>query len=978
MRIFSLTLLMVLLTSINLSAQKRPSFVVQSDPVQVVPALSTMKSIPAPDPNKGEVNPKRRAGQNIIVPGKGLPKGNDPLLQTPGRSLSHPVRTPSLTFQATHNGASPSDPTGAAGPNHYVAAWNIGFKIFDKSGNPLTNAASLNTLFPGHSSDGDPIVLYDQFADRFLITNFDVSHTPNKLLVAVSQTSDPVNGGWYIYAFDVPGTSTTNFVDYPKFSIWSDGYYITSNKDASSAATSDVVYVMERDKMINGDQTAQMIGFPLPSIHTHGFYSPSGFNVNGNQMPPAGNAPIVYMQDDSWSGVNTDHLKIWNINVNWNNPNSSTISQPQQLPTTAFNSVFNNGSFSNLPQPNGTNIDALQATVMFMTNYRRFANHNSVVLNFVVNTDNTGKAGIRWFELRQDNDGDPWYIYQEGTYIDPSNHHTFAGSINMDKRGNIGLGYTITDTNQVPELHYTGRMATDPLNQMTITPDVVINGVTSSSAVRYGDYAQLTVDPTDDETFWFTSEYFTYQGRTVQVAAFKYASDLDYDAGISNITSPVSGSLSNSEQVSVEITNYGLQSISNFPVQYQIDGGSVVTENYTGTIAPGATVSFNFATTADLSTVGHTYTITASTALSTDMDNTNDSATVQVTYLEDNDVGVTDILTPQSGNGLGNSEQIQIEITNFGAADQSNVPVSYTLDGQTVNEVAPGPFTANSTGTYTFTQTGDFSAIGDHVISAQTNLAGDVDNSNDSYSTTITHNICQPSGDCSYGDAISNVQLNTINNNSSCSSGGYSDYTNISTDLVAGNSYSMTVSVEYSQEHLTAWIDFNGNNSFENNEIIIDDFVFGPNDDNVSNTYTNTFSISIPTTAVVGEHLMRLRTNWRAAVPGPCTDVTYGETEDYKVNIQPVGGVDVFAGNEILLQTLENNHFLVTLNSPDYHKDVTLTVYTVGGKQIVYHNLKNQNGKYTYDLNMQYVAKGVYLLRIGNDEAGKIKRIIVK
>ena len=978
MRIFSLTLLLVLLTSINLTAQNKPGFVVQSAPVKYVPALSSMKSIPAPDTDKGEVNPKRHAGQNIIVPGKGFPKGNDPLLQAPGRSLSHPVRTPSLTFEVTHNGAAPSDPTGAAGPNHYVAAYNIGFRIFDKNGNPLTNAASLNTLFPGHSSDGDPIVLYDQFADRFLITNFDVSHTPNKLLVAVSQTSDPVNGGWYIYAFDVPGTSTSNFVDYPKFSIWSDGYYITTNKDASTAATSEVVYVMERDKMINGDQTAQMIGFSLPGIRTHGFYSPSGFNVNGNQMPPAGNAPIIYMQDDSWSGVNTDHLKIWNINVNWNSPNSSTISQPQQLPTTAFNSVFNNGSFSNLPQPNGTDIDALQATVMFMTNYRRFSNYNSVVLNFVVNTDNMGKAGIRWFELRQDNDGDPWYIYQEGTFIDPSNHHTFAGSINMDRLGNIGLGYTITDSNQVPELHYTGRLATDPLNQMTITPDVVINGVTSSNVSRYGDYAQLTVDPIDDKTFWFISEYFTYQGRTDQVAVFKIASDFDYDAGITDITSPVSGILTNSEQVTVEITNFGLQSISNFPVQYQIDGGSVVTENYNGTIASGATASFTFTTTADLSTVGHTYNITVSTALSGDQDNVNDSATVQVTHLEANDVGVTDILAPQSSTSLGSNEHIQIEITNFGGVAQTNIPVSYILNGQTVNEVAPGPFAANSTGAYTFTQTGDFSTAGDYNISAQTNLTGDVDNSNDSFSTTITHNPCQPSSNCSLGDAVTNVQLNTINNSSTCNGSGYSDFTNISTDLVAGNTYSMTVSVGYSQEHLTAWIDFNGNYSFENSEKIIDDYVFAPNVDNTADTYTNTFQVSVPTSAYNGEHLMRLRTNWRTAVPNPCANVNYGETEDYKVNITGGNGIDVFEGNQITLQTLENNHFLVTLNSPTYRKDVTLTVYTVGGKQIVYHNLKNRNGKYTYDLNMQYVAKGVYLLRIGNDEAGKIKRIIVK
>ena len=975
MRISLLTLLLVIFTGINLTAQKKPDFVIQSDPVKIVPSLSSRKTLPKPEVKKGEINPKRRSGQNIIVPGKGFPKGPDPLLQTPGRSLSHPVRTPILTFEATHSGYAPSDPTGAAGPNHYVMAYNIGFKIFDKNGNVLAPETNLSALFPGYHSDGDPIVLYDQFADKFLITNFDVTSNPNKLLIAVSQGPDPVNDGWYMYAFDIPG----GMPDYPKFSIWSDGYYVTTNMNSNSASTSNVVFALERDKMINGDQTAQMIGFSLPSIRTNGFYSPAGFNVMGNQMPPAGNAPIIYMQDDSWYGINQDHLKIWNVNVNWTTPNASTISNPQVLPTTAFNSVFNNGSFQNLPQPNGIDIDALQATIMFMTNYRRFSDHNSVVLNFVVNTNNQGKAGIRWFELRQDNDGDPWYIYQEGTFIDPSNHNTFAGSINMDRLGNIGLGYTIVDTNQVPELHYTGRMASDPLNQMTITPDIVTPGLTSDPTSRYGDYAQLTVDPSDDKTFWFISEYFTYQGRADQVAVFKFASDFDYDIGISNITAPVSGTLTNSEQITVEITNYGLQSVSNFQVQYQIDNGSVVTENYTGTIASGATATFTFATTADMSNVGHTYTITASTALSNDQDNTNDSATVQVSNLVPNDVGVTAILSPQSGTGLGSNEEVRIEITNFGGAAQSNIPVSYTLDGQTVNETAPGPIGPNSTGTYTFTQRGDFSAMGDHVISARTNLSGDADPSNDEFNAIITHSICQPTSDCSYGDEISHVQFGTINNTSICSSGGYSDFTNLSTNLTAGNTYDMTITVKYSQEHFSAWIDFNGNNVFESSEKVVNDYEFGAGGSGAG-TYTHTFQIDIPSGAVNGEHLMRLRTRWQHAVPDPCTNVSYGETEDYKVNITggSGGAVDVFENNQITLQTLENNHFLITLDSPNYRKDVTLTVYTVGGKQIVYHNLKNQNGKYTYDLNMQYVAKGVYLLRIGNDEGGRIKRIIVK
>ncbi len=965
------TFLMFLFFTFQLNAQQKPIVITASSKMQYVPALSSRKHLPKPV-IKGEVNPKRRSGQNIIVPGKGLPKGTDPLLQTGRHGLRHLAQIPILTFEATHNGATPSDPTGAAGPNHYVMAYNTAFKIFDKNGNILINDTNLSALFPGHASDGDPIVLYDKFADRFIITNFDVSATPNKLLVAVSESSDPVNDGWYIYPFEIPGTSSSNFIDYPKFSIWSDGYYITANKDADTAGNSEVVYAMERDKMLVGDSNAQLIGFSLPGISTNGFYSPSGFNINGNQMPPAGNAPIVYMQDDSWSNVNQDHLKIWNINVDWTTPANSAISNPQQLPTTAFNSVFDNGSFSNLPQPNGTKIDALQATVMFMTNYRRFSNYNSVVLNFVVNTDNQGKAGIRWFELRQNHDGDPWAIYQEGTFIDPTNHNTFAGSINMDVFGDIALGYTIVDSDQVPELHFTGRLVSDPLNQMTITPQTIVPGVNSDPSSRYGDYAQLTVDPSDDKTFWFISEYFTNQGRADQVASFKFASDFNYDAGISDITAPVSGVLNSHESITVEVKNYGLQSISNFPVSYQIDGGAIVTENFTGSIAAGTSATFNFATTADLSIVGHTYNITATTGLNNDQDNTNDAATVLVTNLYPNDMGITDILSPQSGTGLTGNEPIQVEITNFGGASQSNVPVSYTLDGHTVNETAPGPFASGTTATYTFAQSGDFSSMGDHNLTVSTHLDNDADTSNDAKSVVVNHNICQPTSDCSLGDEISNFKLGTIDNTSSCNATGYSDFTNLSTDLYLGKTYDMTVTVSYSEEHFTAWIDFNDDFSFDASEMIVNDFVFGPNATGAG-TYTHIFSIDIPKNASQGEHLMRLRTNWDTVVPDACTDVDYGETEDYKVNLN-----GILNENKIIIKTLSSNHFEVTLNTFDFTDDLTLQVYTVGGKQIVYYNLKNQNGKYTYDLDLSYVAKGVYLLKIGNQQIGKIKKIIVK
>ncbi|RLD49992.1 MAG: hypothetical protein DRJ05_20220, partial [Bacteroidetes bacterium] len=267
-----------------------------------------------------------------------------------------------------------------------------------------------------------------------------------------------------------------------------------------------------------------MIGFPLTGIVTSGFYSPLSFNANGPTLPPAGNSPIVYMQDDSWGGVSTDHLKIWNINVNWTSPGSSIISSPQVINTAPFDGLFDGGSFSNIPQPSGGDVDCLQATIMYMAQYRRFGGYNSTVLNFVVDLDgNDDYSGIRWYELRQVNDGDPWTIYQEGTYVQPDGHSAFSGTMCMDASGNIALAYTTVSTSLFPSLRYTGRFASDPLGTMTMAEEVIGNGTQIDPSTRYGDYSQMTIDPTDDATFWSIGEFFNGGSRKNQVGVFQFA-----------------------------------------------------------------------------------------------------------------------------------------------------------------------------------------------------------------------------------------------------------------------------------------------------------------------------------------------------------------------------------------------------------------------------------------------------------------------
>ncbi|WP_246223971.1 T9SS-dependent choice-of-anchor J family protein [Fulvivirga kasyanovii] len=514
-----------LLISYGAFAQQtyQATYFTTSEYVREIPALSAMDNIIAAQGFEHVAPPKRR-GTNIFVPGKGLPKGEDPLIakqRSVQRSAEETLlAAPIVSFDA-HVGSVLNDPTGAIGPNHYVYAFNSGFGILDRSGNVLAPEASLGTLFPGETL-GDPVVVYDNFADRFIIMEF--SNSPNGILIAVCQGPDPVNDGWYTYRFN-----TGTFPDYEKLSIWSDGYYITANKDQNSASTSQVIFALERDNMLTG-ASAQMIGFPLPGITTSGFYSPGGFNATGSTLPPVGvGHSVVYMQDDSWSGVSQDHLKIWTTDVDWSSPSNSTISSPQILNTSAFDGVFDGGSFQNLDEPgSGPDLDALQATMMYMTNYRRFGTHNSVVMNFVVDVSgNDSRAGIRWYELRQTNDGDPWTIYQEGTYLQPDGHSAYCGSIAMDSQGNIGMGYTIVSSTVYTSLRYTGRLATDPLGTMPQGEQVVVNGDSEENRGdgRYGDYAQITVDPLDDLTFWHIGEYFKGNNvRRSHVVAFKLGS----------------------------------------------------------------------------------------------------------------------------------------------------------------------------------------------------------------------------------------------------------------------------------------------------------------------------------------------------------------------------------------------------------------------------------------------------------------------
>ncbi len=936
--------------------------------------------------NPEEINPKRRRA-NQVVPGKGFPKDGDPLIKkrdhkNKSDSKSY-ILEPINVFEANVSNFTPSDPTGAAGPNHYVAAWNVGFAIFDKNGNALTEAASLGTLFEGNEA-GDPIVLYDAPADRFIITQFeneDESDADNDfdngLNIAICQGSDPVNDGWYVYT---AGFETGAFPDYPKYSVWHDGYYITSNIAISGGdATGDAVFVMEREKMLQGLSDAGFLGFPLPTLQRTGFYSPQFFNISTANAPTTGGATVLYFQDDGWSGVDDDHLKLWTVDVDWDTPENSSISQPEILTVSDFDGVFDGGSFSNLPQPAGAEIDAMQGTVMNQAQFRKFDDHNSAIFNFVVNVAPLGEeqAGIRWYELRQTGDGQPWTIYQEGTYVSPTGNNAFGASMAMDGAGSIAMGYTTVSADLPVTLNFTGRYTNDPLGEMSVPEAFLASSTGVSTSERYADYTHLTIDPADDETFWFISEYFNPQ-RTDIVSVFKLAPDNANDVQVIAIDSPQDGALSATESISITIRNAGSTTQTSIPVSYTVDGVTVE-ETYTGSLAFNETASYTFTQTADLSTIGADYTIEASTNLENDEDTSNDTMSITVKNLWQNDVGVASIDTPESNSGLGAAIAISVTVTNYGQDAQSNFPVYYQLnDGEQVTETFDRSIAAQTSETFTFSTTEDFSAIGTYEITAGTALETDSDTSNDIASVTVTNDYCQPVSNCSgFGDGVTLFTLEGTLVTPPCSSTGYSANLETTFNLnVQKDSHMGTLQMGYQNSGYVIFIDFNNNGGFETSELVSSGTVETADTDAV-------FTIDLPEGVELGTYRMRIRgkdNNEEGDLNDPCGELAYGRTNDYSVRIFNSLSVEenIFPESELVILEPEQNHFQISLSTEETTEKMAVSVYSILGQKLAENWIENEYGSYVYDLDMSYAASGVYIVRIGNRTGGQSKKIIVK
>jgi hypothetical protein len=414
-------------------------------------------------------------------------------------------------------GGLPRDTDGPLVTTQYVQMVNLAMAVFSKKGALLLGPVPANQVWQGFGGDcqshddGDPIVLFDHLANRWIVTQFAIdggsAGTSSAECIAVSKTAD-ATGRWNRYVFDYTKYGSIN--DYPKLGIMPNAYYMTYNFPGA------LVCAMSRAPMLAGKRATQQC-----ALAPNGLASLMPADLDGRILPPKGE-PEYLLEKDATA------LNLYTFSVDWAHPNRSRLTGPTALPVASYNDaclVHAAGEIPNaygcIPQPgSGPSgyVSALESTgdrLMFRLAYRRFADgHESMVVNHAASGGFPlgAVSGVRWYELSRRTGS--WAIArqakQQSTYA-PNMDSRWEASIAMDHVGDMAMGYSVSGPATFPSIALTGRLATDAPGQMR-AETVVVAGMGSQVIPRWGDYSAMTVDPTDDCTFWFTSEYLKLPG----------------------------------------------------------------------------------------------------------------------------------------------------------------------------------------------------------------------------------------------------------------------------------------------------------------------------------------------------------------------------------------------------------------------------------------------------------------------------------
>ena len=505
----------------------------------ISPALRDMRPRPPGPPQPQEIK-ELRPDRGAPSPDMGF--SGDGAIQQTASNLAIPA--PLANFEGLSNQdnfnvfgfrVNPPDPNGDVGPNHYVEMVNLVFAVYSKTGTRLLGPIDTGTLWSGFAVEdctdpsGDPIVIYDQLEDRWLLTQFTTRDPIFYNCVAISQTGDPT-GAYFRYAF----SAGEFFPDYPKYGVWTDSYLLTSRDFGPTVEYGISVYALEKNKMLAGNPNARAVQFFLDSEVVPISQIGDGLlpaDIDGTRRPGGGAAaPIVGTQDDEGPyGAPFDALNVYDLLVQWKSSPTASLNLVAQIPVAEFDSAFPCRPTSRdcLPQPGVSNpnqkIDILsyRQRPTFRLAYRNFGTYEALVTNQSVEAL-PGIAGVRWYEIRRS--GGAYSLYQQGTFAPNDGVHRWMGSVAQDKNGNIAAGYSVVNgTNVFPGIRYTGRLSGDPLGQMTLGEGVIINGsgVQTTTNSRWGDYTAMTVDPLDDCTFWYVNEYYTAAGQASSPAGWQ-------------------------------------------------------------------------------------------------------------------------------------------------------------------------------------------------------------------------------------------------------------------------------------------------------------------------------------------------------------------------------------------------------------------------------------------------------------------------
>ena len=484
---------------------------------------------------KHDVSPPLRDIKPVVMPPRHEHEANinphvntghtdqpDPVVQSSLSAVAMPspiLNFNGIPFPGVACNCAPPDTNGEVGLTQYVQIVNEGYQVFNKStGASVLGPVGITTIWGGfggvcqNAGDGDPVVLYDQIANRWVVTQFAGSSVPTDECIAVSTTSD-ATGSYNRYGFHLG----TNFFDYPHLGVWPDAYYMAMDvyDPTGTIRLGPQPFAFDRTAMLAG-ASATFITTGITGGSGEDLYLPS--DLDGGTLPPSG-APNSFVE---WPGSGT--YKVYHFHVDFGTPSNSTFSLFAN-PSAAGFTVLCPTTRACVPEPNGSSLDAIGDRFMFRLAYRNFGDHEAVVTNYTVSSG--GVAGIRWIELRNVTGG-PVTVFQQSTY-QPDTTWRWMGSAAMDGSGNLALGFSVSSSSVVPGLRYAGRLATDPLNTLAQGEAVLFAGQGSQTGTgnRWGDYSDLTVDPVDNCTFWYTNEYYPtgssqFNWRT-RIGNFKFA-----------------------------------------------------------------------------------------------------------------------------------------------------------------------------------------------------------------------------------------------------------------------------------------------------------------------------------------------------------------------------------------------------------------------------------------------------------------------